>query len=198
MSTNTYIVVNEETRKAVAIDIGGDVGFIMLESMKNDFQIEALLITHSHFDHIGGAYDLQRKGVDVYVGAMDEPFIEDDEANLSTVFGVSFEKFEPDYIFKDGEKLTLAGIDFEVIYTSGHTSGSYSFKTELGIFTGDALFKGSYGRVDFKTGNFDELVKTAKKLLAYGDDVRLYPGHGDFTTVKAEKNKNPIMSYVED
>ena len=193
LATNSYVLVNETTREALAIDVGDNGNFLMLEGFKNDFTLKAVLLTHGHFDHIGGVCELYAKGVPVYIGENEIDFIKDDSLNLSGYFGSNIKPFEAIAV-KDKEILNLCGFDIEVILTSGHTKGSVTYKVENNLFCGDVLFDGSFGRVDFPTGNAKELVKSAKKLFEYKNHL-LYPGHGNTTTTDKEKETNPIKYY---
>ena len=89
LATNSYILINETTRDAIAIDVGANGNFLLLEGLKNNFTIKAILLTHGHFDHIGGVYELYAKGIDVYIGENEVDFITDDSLNLSSYFGES-------------------------------------------------------------------------------------------------------------
>jgi glyoxylase-like metal-dependent hydrolase (beta-lactamase superfamily II) len=196
LSVNCYLLINEQTNKAVAIDVGGDSGFLKLECMKNGFEITDILLTHGHFDHIAGAYDFYKDGVKIYMGEKELDFINDDSLNLSYMFNTDIKKFEATGL-KDGDVLNLNGIEIKVIETPGHTKGSVSYIVEDKIFDGDVLFEGSFGRIDFPTGNAKTLINSCKKLLNY-DGFTLYPGHGEETKVSNEKTTNPILSYDRD
>ena len=193
LATNSYVLVNETTREAVAIDVGDNGNFLLLEGLKNDFTLKAVLLTHGHFDHIGGVFDLYKKGVTVYMGENELDFIKDESLNLSGYFGSTVKAFDAVGV-KDKQVLNLCGFDIEVILTPGHTKGSVTYKVENNLFCGDVLFDGSFGRVDFPTGNAKELVKSAKKLFEYSGHV-LYSGHGKSTTTDKEKDTNPINYY---
>jgi glyoxylase-like metal-dependent hydrolase (beta-lactamase superfamily II) len=193
LATNSYILINETTRDAIAIDIGANGNFLLLEGLKNNFTIKAILLTHGHFDHIGGVGELYAKGIDVYIGENEVDFIKDDSLNLSSYFGERVKQFDAKPV-KDGEILNLCGFEIQAILTPGHTKGSVTYKIGENLFCGDVLFDGSFGRVDFPTGNAKELVKSAKKLFEYKNHT-LYSGHGNKTTTDKEKETNPIRYY---
>ena len=196
LSTNAYILVDENSGDAIAIDIGGDEGFLLMEELKNGFKIKAVLLTHAHFDHIGGTYKFYERGADVYVGALDQNAIKDGSLNLSSVFGFDCKPFEIKTALWGGETLDFGFVKVETIATAGHTKGSITYKVDDMLFCGDVLFDGSFGRVDFPGGDVTELCRSAKTLLGY-DGCTLYPGHGGKTTVEKERNSNPINGYIK-
>ncbi len=193
LSVNCYVIINENTGNAIAIDVGGDAGFLKLEEIKHGFKINSVLLTHGHFDHIEGAYEFYKTGAKIYMGEKELDFITDESLNLSYMFGGRIERFEAVGV-KESEVLTLDGINVKVIETPGHTKGSVSYIIEDKIFDGDVIFEGSFGRIDFPTGNSKELIKSAKKLFEYSG-FTLYPGHGSEIKVDEEKLSNPILSY---
>ncbi len=193
LSVNCYVLIDENTNNAIAIDVGGDAGFLMLEELKHGFKINAVLLTHGHFDHVGGAYEFYKRGVKIYMGEKELKFIKDASLNLSYMFLDEIDEFEAVGV-KENDRLTFDGISVLVIETPGHTAGSVSYIVDDKIFDGDVIFEGSFGRVDFPTGNAKELIKSSKKLFSYGG-FTLYPGHGEETKVDEEKLKNPILSY---
>ena len=193
LSVNCYVIINEETNEAIAIDVGGDAGFLKLEEIKHGFKINSVLLTHGHFDHIGGAYDFYKLGTKIYMGENEIDFITDENLNLSYMFGDKINRFEAVGV-KDNDVLNLNGFSVKVIETPGHTKGSVSYIIEDKIFDGDVIFEGSFGRIDFPTGNSKELIKSAKKLFEYSG-FTLYPGHGSETKVDEEKLTNPILYY---
>lgn len=194
LKTNAYVLVNEETRDAVAIDIGGNSAIIQLEELKNNFHIKAVLLTHCHFDHIGGVYEFYKRGATVYIGENEVENLKDEEITLEEIFGEKVEKFEVKPL-KNGEKINLFGFEFTVIYTPGHTFGSVCYLYEDIIFSGDTLFNGSFGRYDFPTGDIDMLKNSIKSLYKY-KDKKVLSGHGESTTIENEIKNNPINYYL--
>lgn len=194
LSVNCYVLVDEPSGDAVAIDIGGDEGFLLLEELKKQFKIKAVLLTHCHFDHIGGVYKFYERGADVYMSSLDEKGILDGSYNLSSVFGSEVKPFKLKTALSGGETLKFGEIEVEVISTPGHTAGGLTYKVSDMLFCGDTLFAGSFGRVDFPSGDISVLKKSAEKLFEF-EGCTLFPGHGGQTSVEREKNSNPIKYY---
>ncbi len=197
LSTNCYVLVDENTLDAVAIDIGGDEGFLLLEELKHGYKIKNVLLTHCHFDHVGGVYKFYERGANVYMGELDEKGILDGGYNLGAVFGDNVKPYRLKTALSGGEVLDFGEVKVEVIKTPGHTEGGITYKVNDMLFCGDVLFDGSFGRVDFPGGNVKDLVSSAKKLFSYSGCL-LMPGHGGKTDVDSERETNPINYYVND
>ena len=156
--------------------------------------MNAILLTHGHFDHIWGANELRRlSGAKIYAYEGEKELCEDAGKNVSRDAGRP-ETVQADFYEKDGALLELGGFSLKLIATPGHTGGSccYYLEEEKILFSGDTLFEGSVGRTDFPTGSMSSLVRSIKeRLLVLPDDVTVYPGHGDTTTIGDEKKYNP-------
>lgn len=197
--TNCYYMYREEEategeRAALVID-PGDRGEQIYEGLKRKgFRVEAILLTHGHFDHIQGVNGLKKcSGAPVYAYEGERDICEDARINLSVQTGRP-ETVRADHYEKDGSVMKLAGFTIRLIATPGHTHGSccYYLEEERVLFSGDTLFAGSVGRTDFPTGSMSGLVRSVKeKLLVLPEDVRVYPGHGEETTIGEEKRYNP-------
>lgn len=193
-ATNCYFLYREGADRVVFID-PADRGADLYEGLKRKgFSVEAILLTHGHFDHIGGADQLRQLSGAKLCAPVDERAVcSDPSANLSAQFGHRT-VIEPDEWLTDGQTIALADIPLEVIATPGHTEGSACYYVrEAGILiAGDTLFAGSVGRTDFPTGSMSRLVRSVKeKLFVLPDDTRVYPGHGESTTIGEEKRYNP-------
>lgn len=195
MRTNCYVVVNDG--KAVAIDIGGDEKFLALEELKRDFKIEAVLLTHGHYDHISGVNYFYGRGAKVFMPEKEKDFIADGELNLSNMYSESVKPFGVYKFVRGGDEIDLFGLNFKVIETPGHTVGSVCYLLGNNLFSGDTLFKESYGRYDFKTGSLSDLKASVKTLYALDGATVVYPGHGDKTTIEQEKEFNPINYAID-
>ncbi len=195
LRTNTYYIINEETKETVVIDPAWDSKEITEYIDGNGLIPVAVLLTHGHFDHIHGVKRLQDRGVKVIAPEKEKELLGDEEMNLSKRFKRPVTVI-PDETVKDGDVLKLAGEDIKVIETPGHTSGSVCFEIEDKnvIFTGDTLFRGTVGRTDVPTGDWETEIRSVKeKLFTLPDDIICYPGHGEPTVIELEKQYNSAV-----
>lgn len=199
--TNCYVVAESRGGLAVVIDAPpADAEIIALLS-EHDLTATALLLTHGHVDHMGGAGTLQdQTGAAVYVHPSDEYLTLDPEGQLRALFGmVPAGKWTPPANrtnLVDGDMLGLAGVNFEVRHTPGHTPGHCCFYLEAAgvLFSGDQLFARSVGRTDLPGGDWDQLLESmATRVMTLSDDVRVLPGHGPETTIGIERRENPFL-----
>ncbi len=204
LDVNTYIVINGNV--GFVVDPGGDAQEIYSIFQKQKAKIEAILLTHAHFDHIGGVAELCRiasKGEDGKENPQNAPtvFLHKDELekigsykNMGFSMNANPEKFVPDILLKGGETLKIAGLDVKVIHTPGHAKGSVCYVVSDKIFVGDTLFFMSYGRTDFYDGNAKDLKNSiVNKLFALKGNYTILPGHGEPTTLDFERVNNPVL-----
>lgn len=189
IQANCYILMDEETKEIVIMDPGGEADMLSKEIDSLNGKVKFIILTHGHFDHVGGVKDLYNKyNVPIYISAIDEQYIVEDSTGI---FGKLPNK--PSNI-KDGDTLSFGSNTIKVLETPGHTKGGLSFVIDDKVFTGDTLFRGSIGRTDFLGGDFNEIVKSIKeKLLPLEDDTTVYPGHGPASTIAFEKRNNPYL-----
>ncbi len=195
-ATNCYFLYNEGSGDAVVVD-PADKGDRIYEALKEKgFCVKGILLTHGHFDHIWGANALRKlSGAKIYALEAERQLCEDAGLNVSAQAGRAY-TVTPDVYVKDGDELTVAGISCIVIATPGHTAGSccYYFSDAGFLVCGDTIFLESVGRTDFPTGSSRELISSVKeKIFVLPENVQLYPGHGDSTTVEHEKKYNPFF-----
>ena len=161
---------------------------------------EAVLLTHAHFDHMLAADDIRKAyGCKVYVHMDDERMLNDPFLNLSGTMGTEQTGISADHLLRDGDVLHFLNREWRVMATPGHTAGSvcYYLPEEKVLFSGDTLFAESLGRTDLPTGSMSAIVRSiAEKLLVLPEDIMVYPGHGDATTIGYEKQYNPVAAYV--
>lgn len=185
--TNVYVL--SENGTAAVIDPSDDVQGVLRFLQNRNLRVKYALVTHGHFDHIGGVYALQKNGATVYMSKEDYNLV--DFTDTNSLFGAPKEKFTPDVYVRDGDELDILGHSVRVISAPGHTPGGvcYIFDDSK-IFTGDTLFRHSVGRTDFPHGDFAELKKSVKKLFALTGDYTVFPGHGESTTLDFERANN--------
>lgn len=193
--TNCYFLYREGQKEVVFVD-PADRGDSIYEALQEKgFVVAGILLTHGHFDHIWGAEKLRElSGAKIYALDAEEALCLDAGLNVSKMAGRAC-TVQPDVLVKDGEEITVAGICCKVIATPGHTGGSCCYYVaEAGfLVSGDTLFQESVGRTDFPTGSMSEIVRSIKeKLFCLPSDTKVYPGHGEQTTIAYEKEYNPF------
>jgi hydroxyacylglutathione hydrolase len=195
IGTNGYVVRAERgAPEAVVVDPGGDAASLRLELARAGARCAAILLTHTHWDHLGGVADLA-EGTDarVYVspgavGALESPLAPP---------GVTIRPYEGAQLISGGDPLEVGGLSFEVLDVPGHAPGHLSFYTDGALFSGDVLFAGGVGRVDLPGGDWETLLDSIKKLAErYPPDTVVYSGHGPVTTLGAELARNPFLAEL--
>jgi glyoxylase-like metal-dependent hydrolase (beta-lactamase superfamily II) len=194
-AANCYIVFSEKTRSGIVIDPGGDVDDIVSNLDKNNIHVEYIVLTHGHGDHIGGVKELKEKlNVPVVIHKEDAEMLEDASLNLSSTMAMGEIEITPDKTVEDGDTLVFGELKGRIIHTPGHTMGGMCLLVEENLFCGDTLFKGSVGRSDLYGGNHGILMNSIKeKILTLPDNIMLYPGHGEPTTVGEQRATNPFL-----
>ncbi len=192
---NCYIVWDEETKKTAIIDPGGDYKVLKQMIEKKDLDIEYVVLTHAHADHIGAVGDLKNDyNVKVLVHDEDYDMLRNKRINHSDVMGNKVIELKADRKLYDGDEIIIGNTKLNVIHTPGHSKGSICLKADKVLFTGDTLFAGSIGRTDLEGGSYTEIIKSIKnKLTVLPHDTIVYPGHGPSTTIKEEKESNPFL-----
>lgn len=196
ISTNCYLAINEETKQTVIVDPAAAPSYLISHIKNEGLKIEAILLTHGHFDHIMGIDGfLAEWDVPVYVHREDAAFLEDPELNHSKTYTDGY-TFRESKCVEDGQILPLAGYEFQVLHTPGHTPGGvcYYVETQQVLFSGDTLFQNSVGRTDFPGSSTSALIRGIReKLLVLPDEVLVYPGHMGETKIGYEKQHNPFI-----
>ncbi len=193
VATNCYYLYDEDRKEAVVIDPPVKGIWINDHLTGKGFRVTAILITHGHFDHISGANELRDAShALIYAPQAERDMLLDPELNLSD----ENITLQADQYVKDQDLLEISGMKIRVIETPGHTSGGccYYLADEQILISGDTLFAGSVGRTDLPTGSMSTLISSAReKLMILPDDVTVYPGHGESTTIGDERKFNPYL-----
>jgi glyoxylase-like metal-dependent hydrolase (beta-lactamase superfamily II) len=195
---NCALVWNTETKQGAVIDPGGDVDKILAAISKAGAAVETIFLTHGHLDHAAGAPELAAKlGVKIIGPEASDQFLLDSLPQQGAMFGVNgLSAVKPDQWLQEGDKVKIAGEDFDVLHCPGHTPGHVVFISQalkFGIF-GDVLFRNSVGRTDFPYGNHDQLITAIQtKLLKLPDDFQFICGHGAASSIGAERRSNPFI-----
>lgn len=194
---NCYLVYNDEA--LLIIDPGADAEMIQEQIKKTQQQPVAILLTHTHYDHIGAVEALRNTyDIPVYVSPLEQEWLGDPILNLS---GLGRHDDMDNIIVSPAEfefemkQYRLGNMSFEVVPTPGHSAGSVSFIFDDFVISGDALFKGSIGRTDLYTGNLEQLLYSiTTQLFVLPNEFVVYPGHGEPTTIEHEKKTNPFFN----
>ena len=189
--TNCYIVFDQETKEIMVIDPGGEAKKIsnMIDILGGN--LKYIYITHCHGDHIGAVQELKNlKGGKILIHIKDAEGLNNKDINLTNVVDLPEVELEADSRVKDGDLLHIGNIEFKVIYTPGHTIGSSSLycEKERLLFSGDTLFRGTWGRTDLPTSDFKQIIDSiTNKLMLLPNETIVYPGHGKSTKIGEEK-----------
>lgn len=197
LRSNCYVVETAPGR-CIIVDLGGDADYLMNFLKLNKLKLTKILLTHGHFDHIGGVEEVRRlTGAEVFIHLNDSEMLTSEKFSLAS--GMSYNPFIPitlwtaveeDAIIQDGE------LSFKVIHTPGHSGGSVCYICEDVIFSGDTLFNRSIGRTDFLGSNPIDMKKSLKKLSLLEGDYKVLPGHNMPTTLDFERKMNPYMKNI--
>jgi hydroxyacylglutathione hydrolase len=194
LQENCWIVRRDDSDRALVIDPGDEAERLIQEIA--GLEVEAILLTHTHFDHVGAVAALARHTqAPVHCPKLEVPILQDINSYVFPGYG-PFEPYDPEETVEGGERLSLAGLEIDVLFTPGHSPGhvSYSIPDEQVLLDGDVLFRGSIGRFDLPGGNARTLLHSIAMLLdTLPDETRVLPGHMGATTLGQERATNPFL-----
>jgi glyoxylase-like metal-dependent hydrolase (beta-lactamase superfamily II) len=197
LQCNCSIFGDETTREAIVVDPGDNIAEIQAILAKHRLKVKAIVITHAHIDHIGGAAKLKAAtGAPVHMNQSDQELYDHLNIQASWLGMQTPEQTEIDALARDGDSLKLGEAEFQVLHTPGHTQGSISLwiPAENKLIAGDTLFRDSIGRTDLPGGDGRQILRSIRdKLLVLPEDATVVPGHGGNTTIGREKERNPFL-----
>jgi len=195
VAENCHIARRAGAREAAMIDPGDEPDRLLAAVDALGVSVEAILLTHTHFDHIGAVAPVARAtGAPVWCPELEVPVLADIMRYVPWPGFGPFESYDADETVEGGEHLSLAGLEIDVIFTPGHSPGHVTYAIEDALFSGDVLFQGSVGRTDLPGGDWPTLARSIQSLLdAYPDETRVFPGHMGLTTLGRERATNPFL-----
>jgi hydroxyacylglutathione hydrolase len=192
---NGFVLGCPDTREAVLIDPGDEVAELLAFADRNTLSIRHILLTHAHVDHVTGVAAAKRVlGAPVYLHR-DDLFLYEGAVDMGAMFGLRVEPPPPvDVFYSPGQAIRFGTLEARPHHTPGHCPGGVCLQVGDALFVGDTLFAGSIGRTDLPGGDYATLIASIRTVLfAFGDDARVYPGHGPATTIGHERRTNPFL-----
>ncbi len=196
LQVNCYILADEKTKEAVVIDPGDDVRDILKIIENKGLTVKSIVNTHAHFDHVGANKELKEAtGAELLLHEADAALLTS-STGQAVMFGMKGAVSPPaDRYLKHGDVITAGEVALKVLHTPGHSAGGICLQEEGIVFSGDALFAGSIGRTDLPGGDLMTLINSIKEhLLTLPDETRVFPGHGEDSTIGAERKENPFLN----
>ncbi len=192
---NCYIIYAEGQTEALLVDASFDSNRIVEAINSLGLSLKYVLITHGHIDHVVGSGLIRDETGAKIMIHRDDLLLYDHVQEQGQMFGFHVDKLpQPDGFLDDGQHVAIAGISIQVIHTPGHSPGGLCYLLGDNLFTGDTLFQGSIGRTDLCGGDYEQLIKSIKeKLFPLGEEISVYPGHGEGTQLGRERMTNPFL-----
>jgi hydroxyacylglutathione hydrolase len=200
ITENCYVARRDGAEVGIVVDPGDDADRILAAVDGLGMSVEAILVTHCHFDHIGAVAPVAKAtGAEVWCPTIEVPVLADIMSYVPWPGFGPFDSYRADHEVEGGERLNLAGLDIDVVFTPGHSPGhvTYSIADERALFSGDVLFKGSVGRTDLPGGDWATLLESIRGLVEdFPEETVVYPGHMGITTLGAERTTNPFLAEL--
>jgi hydroxyacylglutathione hydrolase len=198
VAENSFLFRLDGSDRALLVDPGEEADKLLAAIDELGVKLDGILLTHTHFDHIGAVAPVARAtGAEVWVPQVEKMVLADINAYVPWPGFGPFESWDPEETVEGGEQLQLAGFDIDVIYTPGHSPGHVTYAVDDALFSGDVLFEGSVGRTDLPGGDWPTLARSIESLLErYPDEQRVFPGHMGLTTLGRERATNPFLSEL--
>jgi hydroxyacylglutathione hydrolase len=197
---NCFLINREGSNRALIIDPGEEAPKLLGAIEQLGLELDAILLTHTHFDHVGAVAPIARAtNTEVWVPELEKPVLADIMSYVPWSGFGPYESWDAENTVAGGEKLELAGFEIDVIFTPGHSPGhvTYSIADEQAVFSGDVLFQGSVGRTDLPGGDWPTLARSISGLIdTLPEETTVYPGHMGITTLGAERATNPFLAEL--
>jgi glyoxylase-like metal-dependent hydrolase (beta-lactamase superfamily II) len=200
VAENTFLFRRDDSDRALIVDPGDEADKLLAAIDALGVSLEGILLTHTHFDHVGAVAPVARAtGAEVWVPKLESFVLADINSYVPWPDFGPFESYEAEHMLEGGERLELAGFEIDVLFTPGHSPGhvSFSIADEAAVFSGDVLFQGSVGRTDLPGGDWDTLLSSIRGLVdSLPPETAVYPGHMGTTTLGAERATNPFLAEL--
>jgi hydroxyacylglutathione hydrolase len=195
VAENCFLFRQDGAKEALIVDPGEEAPKLLGAIDELGLELQAILLTHTHFDHIGAVAPVAKAtGAPVYCPKLEVPVLQDIMSFVPWEGFGPFESWDPEETVEGGEQLQLAGFEIDVVFTPGHSPGHVTYAVEDALFSGDVLFEGSVGRTDLPGGDWAVLSRSIESLLdRYPDEQRVFPGHMGLTTLGRERATNPFL-----
>ena len=200
VAENAFVLRRDGSNRALVVDPGDEAPRLVAAIGELGVTVEAILLTHTHFDHVGAVAPLAREtAAPVYCPEIEVPVLADIMSFVPWPGFGPYESYDADETVAGGERLELAGFEIDVLFTPGHSPGhvTYSIPDEAALFSGDVLFQGSVGRVDLPGGDWPTLAESLRMLVeGFPEETTVYPGHMGITTLGRERATNPFLAQL--